>query len=89
MIGTRKGACTRKDVNGYIKELHLGYYGGKIQRISFATSDQVYVTGTVNSKQSVQEYKFTEENQLIGLKATVTTIITSIGILTFETACFP
>ena len=45
MIGSAKGVCTTSKINGYIKELHLGYARGKIQRISFATSDTIYVTG--------------------------------------------
>ena len=52
MIGSDKGVCTRYDVEGYIRELHLGYYSGKIQRISFATSgNQVFVTGPADSRQ--------------------------------------
>ena len=50
IIGSSKGVCKTEPVNGLIKELHLGYYSGKIQRISFATNEQIYVTGEVNSK---------------------------------------
>ena len=89
MIGSDSGVCTREEVTSYIKELHLGYYSGTIRRISFATEDRIYVTGSVDSRQSVQEFVYTELNQLIGLKATETTLVTSMGTISFDTTCVP
>ena len=49
MLGSETGECTTLAVEGYIKEMRVGYYGGSIQRIIFVTDSRIYITGIENN----------------------------------------
>lgn len=70
--------------------MKVGYSDGQVQNIELVTDEKSHTVGKSNVDQVVHQFKFTETEQLIGLKAKQdykSGAITSMGVIQLDTTC--